>query len=86
MRKQVNATELERLETIVSLIKHEVRENQNYFELLDELKTLFIIDGIKNNEFEKYGHEYIEKGTFHKDTDLINNIKLKLITLITNLR
>lgn len=86
MKKQVNTTELERLETIISLIKHETRENQNYFEILDELKTLFLIDGIKNNEFEKKGSEYIEKGTFHKDIDLINNIKLKLITLISNLK
>jgi len=86
MKKQVEKQELERLETIVSLIKHETRENEDYFEILDSLKTLFLINSIKNNDLEKLGVNYLENGNFHRDIDLINSIKLRLITSISNLK
>jgi hypothetical protein len=86
MKKQVNEKELERLETIVSLIKHETRENQDYFEIVDLLKTLLLINTFKNDDLNKLGIEYLNNGNFQKDIDLVNSIKLRLITSISNLK
>jgi hypothetical protein len=86
MKNQLEKQDLERLETIVSLIKHETRENQDYFEIIDLLKTLLLINTIKNDEFNKLGVEYLNNGNFQKDVDLVNSIKLRLITSISNLK
>jgi hypothetical protein len=86
MKNQLEKQDLERLETIVSLIKHETRENQDYFEILDLLKTLLLINTIKNDDLNKLGIEYLNNGNFQKDIDLVSSIKLRLITSISNLK
>jgi hypothetical protein len=86
MKNQLEKQDLERLETIVSLIKHETRENQDYFEIVDLLKTLLLINTFKNDDLNKLGIEYLNNGNFQKDIDLVNSIKLRLITSISNLK